>query len=179
MSVYSEKGMDNIYEYIVIGSGPAGVHAAQTLVEAGKNVAVIDVGFNDEHYAKLVPDDDFENIRKNNPSQYRFFLGDKFESINLSDLNAGAQLTPPRKHLIKDVDKFLPVLSDTFKPMESLAYGGLGAGWGLGCYVYSNYEIEESGLEADSLYIRHTKLSVIGLVFLPVKMMLRNIPQGI
>ena len=159
MSVYSEKGMDNIYEYIVIGSGPAGVHAAQTLVEAGKNVAVIDVGFNDEHYAKLVPDDDFENIRKNDPSQFRFFLGDKFESINLNDLNAGAQLTPPRKHLIKDVDKFLPVISDTFKPMESLAYGGLGAGWGLGCYVYSNYEIEESGLEADSLYKAYEVIS--------------------
>ena len=143
--------MNREIEYIVIGSGPTGVQAAQTLVEGGKNVTMIDVGFKDEKYARLIPDDDFENLRKTDDSQYRYFLGDNFETIPLDDAKVGAQLTPPRKYLIKDVDKYLPLSSETFSPMESLAYGGLGAGWGLGCYVYSNAELLKAGLDKDKL----------------------------
>ena len=139
--------MNNYFEYIVIGSGPCGVHAAQTLIEKGKNVTVLDVGYSDEHYKNIVPNDDFENLRKNDSKQYRYFIGDKFESIPLVDLKVGAQLTPPRKHLIKNVNKLIPISSETFFPMESLAYGGLGAGWGLGCYVYSDSELLKAGLD--------------------------------
>jgi hypothetical protein len=143
--------MNQYFEYIVIGSGPCGAQAAQTLVEAGKNIAVLDVGFTDEHYKKLVPDDDFENIRRNDTSQHRYLLGDQFEAIPLDDLKVGAQLTPPRKYIIKDVNKLIPLDSETFVPMESLAYGGLGSGWGLGCYVYSDKELEKTGLDVKEL----------------------------
>ncbi|MGD0711823.1 MAG: hypothetical protein ABR968_11675 [Bacteroidales bacterium] len=143
--------MRDNFEYIVIGSGPCGAQAAQTLAEAGKDVAVLDVGFADEHYKNILPDDDFENLRKNDPLQYRYFLGDKFETIPLHELKVGAQLTPPRKYIIKDVNKLIPLLSETFAPMESLAYGGLGAGWGLGCFVYSDKELTKAGLDASEI----------------------------
>ena len=38
------------------------------------------------------------------------------------------------------------MVSEDFFPMESLAQGGLGAGWGLGTYVYSEAELEKAGL---------------------------------
>ncbi len=34
-----------IYDCIVVGSGPAGVMCAQTLVEAGKKVLLVDAGY--------------------------------------------------------------------------------------------------------------------------------------
>ena len=143
--------MNGHFDYIVVGSGPCGAHAAQTLTEAKKNVVLLDVGFTDDVYKKIIPDNDFENIRKNDPLQHRYFLGDTYESIPLKELKTGAQLTPSRKHLMRDIEKYIPLSSDTFHPMESLAYGGLGAGWGLGCYTYSDKEIVKTGLDIDTI----------------------------
>jgi hypothetical protein len=44
------------------------------------------------------------------------------------------------------VSELLPLDSDSFFPLESLAYGGLGAGWGLGCCAYSDAELRAAGL---------------------------------
>ena len=139
------------FEYIVVGSGPSGTMAAQTLVEAGKNVAMIDVGFTGMDYETMLPEGDFNTIRKNDPNQYRYLLGDVFESVFWGGVKVGAQLTPARKHLLKDVEKIIPLISDTFSPMESLAYGGLGSGWGLGSYVYSDQELKMSGLNTSRM----------------------------
>lgn len=141
--------MEKHFDFIVVGSGPAAVQAAQTLVEAGVNVAMIDVGNLSSSDENLVPDLDYEKIRKEEKDQFRFLLGENFETIPLDDNMVGAQLTPQRKHMIKDIDRFLPLKSDTFFPMESLGYGGLGAGWGLGCYVYSEGELKKTGLNPD------------------------------
>lgn len=138
--------MSKIHEYIVVGSGPSGAMAAKTLVDAGKSVKLLDVGEKDEKYHKLVPDKDFISIRKEENEQEKYLLGDDFEAIPWDEVKVGAQLTPSRKAMIKNVEKLTPLLSDTFLPMESLAYGGLGTGWGLGSYVYSPKELEKAGL---------------------------------
>jgi hypothetical protein len=132
-----------------VGSGPAAVQAAQTIAESGAMVTMLDVGITNEEYKDSVPDSDFENLRQTDQDQYKYFLGNDFETIPLGNLKVGAQLTPPRKHLIRDVNRLIPMESETFFPMECLAYGGLGAGWGLGCYVYSDNELIKAGLEPE------------------------------
>ena len=62
-------------------------------------------------------------------------------------VKVGAQLTPPRKFIMHGIDRWIPLESSTFSPMESLAYGGLGNGWGLGCFVFSGPELEKAGLD--------------------------------
>jgi choline dehydrogenase-like flavoprotein len=42
------KGHMKIYDHLVVGSGCSGAMAAQTLVDAGVNVTMIDPGFKDE-----------------------------------------------------------------------------------------------------------------------------------
>jgi hypothetical protein len=133
--------------YIIVGSGPSGAMAAQTLVEAGMDVLMLDVGDKDEKYQQLVADTDFITIRQTDNNQHRFFLGDDFEAMPWEDIKVGAQLSPSRKAMIKSINKLTPLVSDTFLPMESLGYGGLGAGWGLGAYVYSSGELIKSGLD--------------------------------
>jgi len=141
----------NIYDYIIIGSGPSGAIAAKTLVDAKAKVLMLDVGNYDKKYQELIPDKDFENIRKTVEEQHRFFIGDNLESIPQTEIKVGAQLSPSRRFIIEGIEKYIPFISKNFTPMESLAYGGLGAGWGLGTYVYSEPECTKAGLPYKSM----------------------------
>ncbi|MBI4851184.1 MAG: hypothetical protein HY819_05095 [Acidobacteria bacterium] len=134
-------------DYIVVGSGCTGAIAAQTLVEAKANVLMLDVGSQDTKYKTLIPDKDFISIRESEKEQYRYFLGDQFEAIPWGEIKTGEHLTPPRKFILNLVDRYLPIDSKSFFPLESLAYGGLGNGWGVGCYVFSKAELEKIGLD--------------------------------
>lgn len=133
-------------DFIVVGSGCTGAMAAQTLTESGARVLMLDCGRRDEKYTPLIPGKNFAEIRRTETEQHRYFLGDDFESIPSDAVATGAQLTPPRRFLIEAVDHFLRHRSGSFFPMESLAYGGLGAGWGLGCCVFSENELQQAGL---------------------------------
>lgn len=135
-----------IYDFIIIGSGPGAVIAASTLVDAGKNILMIDGGNQDSKYQSSVNNENFVDLRQNDSQQYKYFLGYEFEAIPSSEVKTGAQLTPSRKHVVAGIDQWCPILSEDFSPMESLAYGGLGTGWGLGAYVYSDEELEKAGL---------------------------------
>ena len=134
-------------DFLVIGSGTTGAMAAQTLVEGGATVAMLDVGTTDSTYSPLIPNTDFVSIRTREPDQHRYFLGDAFEGIPAGVVSTGAQLTPPRHHISQLVDSLLPIASSTFRPQESLAYGGLGSAWGAGTCVYSDPELEAAGLD--------------------------------
>jgi hypothetical protein len=134
------------YDYIVVGSGATGAIAAHSLVEEGVIVALLDVGVEDETYKQIIPSKDFISIRKEESDQHHYFLGKNYEGIPWESSKVGSQLTPPRNFLTQLTDKLIPFESDSFKPMESMAKGGLGGGWGLGCYVFSNPELQAIGL---------------------------------
>ncbi len=140
-----------IDSYVVIGSGPSGVMAASTLIEQGKKVIMLDAGITENKNTTIPADENFIYLRKNDFQQHKYFIGEEFEGIPSDKIKVGAQLTPTRSYMIKDTDKLIPVVSDNFTPMESLSCGGLGIGWGLGCYVYSNNELKLAGLDADSM----------------------------
>jgi hypothetical protein len=140
-----------VYDYIVVGSGATGAQSAQTLAEHGAKVAMLDVGHRDATYKPLIPDDDFTTLRKQDTAQNRYLIGDEFEGLPWGPVKVGAQLTPPRQFMARDVEKLIPLSSNTFMPMESLAYGGLGNGWGLGCFVFSDAELDQVGLDRSQM----------------------------
>jgi len=133
-------------DFVVVGSGCTGAMAAATLVEGGARVLMLDAGERDDRYASVVPPADFVSARTSDPEQYRYFLGEDFEGVPWGKVGTGAQLTPPRRYLVRRVPELLPLESESFFPLESLAYGGLGAGWGLGCCAYSDAELRAVGL---------------------------------
>lgn len=144
--------MKTYHDFIVIGSGPSGAMAAQSLVEAGADVGMIDVGFYDKSYDGKIPETDFVSARKSDLTQHEYFLGRNFEGISFGKIKTGPQLTPPRHFVSRGTETWLPVVSDNFHPMESLAYGGLGGAWGLACFVYSKPEIKAAGLNEKFLF---------------------------
>lgn len=121
--------------------------AAQTLAEAGEKVLILDGGITGPDYESFQPRESFVRLRKTDPEQHRYLLGDNFESLPGETMGTGAQLTPARNYLIQETKKYLPVSGDDFSAMESLAKGGLGAGWGTGCCVYSEEELVLCGLD--------------------------------
>ncbi|TND07662.1 MAG: 4Fe-4S ferredoxin [Bacteroidetes bacterium] len=135
-----------LHDFIVVGSGCTGAMAAQTLVESGARVLMLDGGKRGGVYQSITPSKNFPAIRREEQDQHRYLLGDKFESIPAGKVSTGEQLTPARRFMIEAADHFLRHRSDTFFPMESLGYGGLGAGWGLGCCVFSENELKKAGL---------------------------------
>ncbi|MCW1148827.1 hypothetical protein [Flavobacterium lacisediminis] len=156
--------MELNYDYIVVGSGATGAIASHFLVESGVTVAVLDVGIEDTTYKNQIPSKDFLSIRKEEEEQYRYFLGERFEGIPWGKGRVGSQLTPPRGYLTQAVEKYIPFSSSSFFPMESLAKGGLGGGWGLGCYVFSELELRAIGLNDLEMQTAYEKVaSYIGI----------------
>lgn len=125
--------------------------AAQTLVEAGNTVLVIDGGQTDHGEAGKIPKNNFISLRKADDNQEKYFLGENFESIPEGKTSSGAQLTPARNFLIRETEKYLPLISEQFAAIESLAVGGLGGGWGLGCCVFSDEELQLCGLNPHAM----------------------------
>lgn len=114
----------------VIGSGASAVTAAWALARAGRSVRMFDVGIDAPPDAPLVPMADWARIRRTDPHQHRYFLGDAFEGIPLGAARVGSQVTPPRRFVTQDAPSLLPRTSEGFVGLESVALGGLAAAWG-------------------------------------------------
>jgi hypothetical protein len=136
-----------IYDYLVVGSGCSGAMAAQTLVEANVKVTMFDVGVEDKIYDKIIPDKDYITLRKTEDEQYKYLIGEKGEGLKWGKVGKGAQITPPRMYMTDLTNKYLPLKATDFLPLESLGYGGLGIGWGLQCWEYSNADLSSAGLD--------------------------------
>lgn len=131
-------------DYIIIGSGPSGVQAAQTLTEAGKTVAIIDAGLKTDNTGSSPAS--FIQTRQTDLQQYKKWVGEDFIATKQTNIRTGSQIAPSRKHINALTDELTPFLSENFFPMESLAEGGLGVGWGLGCCAFSDKELSRAGL---------------------------------
>jgi choline dehydrogenase-like flavoprotein len=141
----------NASDVIVVGSGASGVHAAYPLVTAGRSVTMLDVGYEDDVYEHLIPDAPFAEIRRTDPSQHRYFLGDRFEGVPLGPIGTKPELTPSRQYALARTEESLPTLSPDFAALHSLALGGLGAVWGAVCFPFSDTELIQCSLPVEEI----------------------------
>jgi choline dehydrogenase-like flavoprotein len=129
--------MDTI---VVVGSGASGVHFAQTALEKGHRVVMLDVG-------RLRPDtvsphSDFVGLKTTLLDPVQYFLGSQFESLILPDYNREYYGFPPNKqYIFRTADEFR-YRAEGFSPLSSFAAGGLAEAWTGGCYPFSAAEID-------------------------------------
>lgn len=133
---------------LVIGSGISGAMAARALLDAGATVSMIDPGA-DSALRVRVPDVPFSQLRRTDPHQRSYLIGDDMEGIAAPGVKVGAQLTPPRQHISREADKLLPSESDTFFPLMAVSIGGLGAGWGAACFTFDDDELRRMGVPSE------------------------------
>jgi hypothetical protein len=147
-----------VHDTIVVGSGPAGAMAAQTIVESGRPVTMVDVGFDAPEGRNLVPAEDFLVARRTDAEQYRYLLGEQAEGVTWGE-EKGENLTPPRRYLMSGTERLTPVASASFRSFESLGYGGLGIAWGLGCWQFSAPELRACGLEPKRMRAAYAEIN--------------------
>lgn len=137
--------------FIVVGSGASAVMAAACLLDAGHGVLMLDSGDVDEHYAKLVPEQSFESLRREDAGQHRYMLGHEGEGIDLGGTGALAQATAPRRFVFRRALQRLHTSGDPFAAVESLARGGLAEAWGAGAFPFTAHELQRAGLDAGEM----------------------------
>lgn len=140
-------------EVIVIGSGPAGVHAAQALLEQGIKVTMVDGG---EVAPRILtePVTSWAHMRKTKPDQWRWFLGEDLSAIPVEGLKGGlggGMTSGNRKFSTARTEEALPLKSPDVPLVQTLAEGGLGAVWGATSAYLSDVMLEHMGLPASDM----------------------------
>ncbi|HEY1545282.1 MAG TPA: GMC oxidoreductase [Xanthobacteraceae bacterium] len=102
-------------DFIVIGSGPAGVSAAIPLVEAGRRVLMIDGG--DDRAAPAA-------------APWRRTLGDELEALQPDDGLSPKWRTPEARRMIGAFKRHAAIDEEDFLGVGALARGGLSRIWG-------------------------------------------------
>ena len=77
------------FDILILGSGPSGVQAAKEATRHGVRVGLVDVGHEDHRYAAITPDRPFAELRRNDPNQQRYFLGEALEGVDTGDQRIG------------------------------------------------------------------------------------------
>lgn len=139
-------------EAIVIGSGPAGVHAARALLDRGWGVTIVDGGHAAPEHLRGHDPGHFEDVRRNDPDQWRWFLGDDLSNIPLEGISGGhggGMASGNRSYVTRDAHKHLPVSTTDAFLIQSLAQGGLGAAWGATCAIFDENALRAMGVPSE------------------------------
>lgn len=102
-------------DFIIIGSGPAGVSAAFPLIVAGRRVLMLDAG------------DDLGLQEENRSVRV---LGSDLESLRVDDGSSPKLQTPVSRGILERFQRDAGISGNGFKPIGSLARGGLSNIWG-------------------------------------------------
>jgi hypothetical protein len=150
-------------DHLIIGSGMSAVHAALTLLHAGENVSMLDIGVSNENPDTInMQSEDFYSLRKSDEGCSTIFLGQSFEGVFWGDMEH--TLTVPRRYIIEETENYLPYESCDFNLMQSASKGGLGNAWGAGACPYVDAELTAMGLPIEDMRTSYRKIaSRIGL----------------
>jgi hypothetical protein len=128
-----------LFDAIIVGSGPAGTFSAYGL--QGKRILVLDVGHTPEASPTL--NGNLDDLRRESLDLFEPLIGSNFESMhNLHLENRNYKLKSPyMSYILKDWQTYSPVETTDFETMMSFAKGGLANAWGAGAYQFSENEL--------------------------------------
>lgn len=121
--------MTDIFDVVIIGSGPAGVSAAFPLVKSGLEVLMVDGG---NGPTVEVPEQDFISERLGNPDQWKWMLGRDFYALRNKEAVSPKLRAPTHEYVFEGFLDKNQILASDFFAQGSLAKGGLSNAWGCG-----------------------------------------------
>ncbi|MCE9596213.1 MAG: hypothetical protein K8S98_18640 [Planctomycetes bacterium] len=125
----------------IVGSGASAVHFAQTALERGLSVTMVDVGR--PRPAPVRPDDSFAELKRTLDDPWRYFLGARFEGVLFPGGKGEYYGFPPHKEYIFESIEPYSVESRGFEPLASFARGGLAEAWTGGSFPFNDAELED------------------------------------
>lgn len=139
---------------IVIGSGPAGAHAAAALVERGHSVCMLDGGMTEPPILTAGTARTFEDVRKNDADQWKLLLGEDCSNIPVDGLDGGiggGMAGGNRSYSLRGTAENLPLTVDQGVVIQSLAKGGLASVWGGTSTFFGTEDLTAMGLPAQDM----------------------------
>lgn len=124
------------FDVVIVGSGPAGVHAAYPLVKAGLHVAIIDGGLD-------------SNKQDERPT---------FLESNISNTSNAYDLLRKSSYVFNKTYQFLKIKSE-IEIIQSLAKGGLSEVWHGICDFFSEDELKQIGLPAAKIIKEYEEIA--------------------
>ncbi|HMN08003.1 MAG TPA: GMC oxidoreductase [Gemmatimonadaceae bacterium] len=135
--------------YLVVGSGATGVHFAQTLLDRGETVELVDVGF--ERPSAPLPDTDFSHLKERLDDPEAYFLGEQGEAVVYPSPAAKPYGFPPSKGHVFRRPAEVSITERGFSPMVSYARGGLAEAWTGGSYELRDEELADFPFDGAAL----------------------------
>ena len=135
--------------YLVVGSGATGVHFAQTLLERGDDVQMVDVGY--ERPSPPLPDATFSAMKDELEEPEAYFLGARGEAVVYPAPNAKPYGFPPSKSYVFRRPGGVNIVEKGFTPMVSFARGGLAEAWTGGSYELRDEELTDFPFDGAAL----------------------------
>lgn len=132
--------MLQVNKITVIGSGASGINFAESLLEKGYEVHMIDVGYSGPK--PVEKEATFNQLKDRMKDPVKYFLGENFESVILSDSQEVYEFPPDKKFVFK-IPPGYKTLYKGFAPHLSFAQGGLAEAWTGGSYPYNDYDLED------------------------------------
>ena len=124
---------------LVVGSGPSGVHFAQTALQKGYQVTMLDVGHDAPPPVMVTAGFDALKEQLDDPVEY--FLGPSYDSVVLPGVDKEFYGFPPSKSYVFQAPPGFGYSADGFEPLFSFARGGLAEAWTAGCYPFNAAEL--------------------------------------
>ncbi|MEO8593011.1 MAG: hypothetical protein ABI759_06805 [Candidatus Solibacter sp.] len=145
------------FDFLIVGSGPSGSHAAMEAIASGRKVALVEIGYSNNQPPPFDTSKTFSEIRRSDPNQQAYFLGDNPVTALRNQGRAGPHLTPGRQYMIRNMDQLFPLESDSFLPLQSSGIGGLGVSWGANCFALEDFELERIGIDPAGMSGHYTR----------------------
>jgi hypothetical protein len=128
------------YDFVIVGSGPAGVSAAFPLLDAGKRVLMIDGGIPPE---VELPGEDYLRLRATDTDQIRWMIGNDFHALKEVDAVSPKLRVPTHAYAFEGFSAANKIVARDFVSVGSLASGGLSNSWGCGVARFGDQHLEK------------------------------------
>ena len=138
-----------LHDYVVIGTGPAGVSAAWPLVQSGADVLLLDPSLGQ---VPKPPEGEYFQLRRTDPHQADWMIGG--DRIAHNDLNNASSPKLRASTIRATLADFAPenrIDTENFIAIGSLTTGGLSNAWGCGVARYDSQDLAAFPLKAAEL----------------------------
>ncbi len=126
------------HDVVIIGTGPAGVSAAWPLVQAGRDVLMVDASVG---AAGMPPDGEYFDLRRHDGRQRDWMFGADL-GVWIDRAATSPKLRVPTLRAVFDgFAEANRIETDNFAAIGSLASGGLSNAWGCGVARYDRDEM--------------------------------------
>ena len=129
------------FDFIIVGTGPAGISAAYPILESGKKVLLVDGG---RRVSNSPPEGNYTTLRFEDDEQRKWQLKGNLSASDVTR-SVSPKFRTPMASVFEKFDQKYTISSEGFSSFGGLAVGGLANFWGAGVARLENSQLQFFG----------------------------------